>query len=148
MRAANRVQGLMSASPFSHFNSLLMQELGRYCMSSDAHVMRRENHRVWAGEDFVIFEVDLPGHALEDLDVSLEKDIVKVAVKPVESTSKEGTEIHLNERQALAGELQMRLPFQADPEQIETTYSRGVLKIVVQRPERELPRQLEIKPGE
>lgn len=145
--AANRIQHLLTPNPFQHLNSLLLREARRYVAARDVQD-RPQDVRIWTNEDSVAIEVELPGQSLDQIDVSLEKQVITLAVKHPEAASTEKVTVHLKERQAISGRLQLSLPFRPDPEQIQITYARGVLTITALRPAEDLPRQLEVKAGE
>ncbi|GEM_PF-3628917 len=149
MIAANRVQNFFTSNPLNYLNSLLLQEVRRHQAALDQHAAIHQGHRVWASNSAIHFEIDLPGYQPEDFQVTLEKDLITVNIPSKGNREGEPSGKYLiQERTGAPETLQLKLPFRPEADAVQTTYSRGVLKISAATPEADQPRQLEVRSGE
>lgn len=105
----------------------------------------RQPVRVWASNDAAVLEIDAPGVEAEACDISVENDVVQVAV-PARSDAIEGR-VHLKERDCGGISQQIQLPFPLDPARTEAVYERGVLRVSVHRREDSKPAKVTVKAG-
>jgi len=103
--------------------------------------------RVWSDRDRMAITAELPGVAIEDLDISINEDVVTLrGSKRLE----EFEDARYHRRERFCGEFTrtLRLPFRVEPDGIEATLENGVLTLSLPRAEDELPRKIEIKSAE
>lgn len=149
MITANRVQSFFGSNPLNYLNSLLLQEIRRHHANLDQHAALHQGHRVWASDNSIHFEIDLPGHTPGDFEVTLEKDIITVSLKRTDEPEAKAAATYLiQERTDTPQSLQLKLPFRPEANGVQTAYARGVLQISATTPAADLPRQLEVRSGE
>lgn len=134
MLTANRIQKLFDEA----FKSTPWQAL----LQTQAH---HGGPRVWGDDESVMIEVDVPGRAMEDIEVVASKNILNLDLKDLKPHG-EG-ELRVRERHQQSGTAQLVLPFRIDPERTDVSLKNGVLQIVVRKPETEQPQKLQIRQG-
>jgi HSP20 family protein len=90
---------------------------------------------------------EVPGIDLEDLDVTLHGNTITVAGKRAADPLEEGEAYARNERPHGEFSRTIELPFDVSSETAEAAYEKGVLTLLVQRPEEQKPKRLSIKAG-
>jgi HSP20 family protein len=77
---------------------------------------------------------EMPGVNEKDIDVSLAGDVL--AIKPEKKSDKEEKtkDYHIVERSYGTFERSMRLPFKADPANVDAKFEKGVLRLIIQKP--------------
>jgi HSP20 family protein len=92
--------------------------------------------------------VELPGLRPEDVEVSLENNVLTIAGEKREERE-EGKENrwHLSERRYGRFTRSFVLPRDVDQEQIAATFENGVLTVAIPKSERARPRRIEIRSG-
>lgn len=100
---------------------------------------------LWSSEDDVIVTAEIPGIDSNELDISVEGDILTVSGVRGHEILKENEKYHRQERAHGRFRRNVRLPFRVDPQKVEALYERGVLKIVLPRLEQDKPKKISIK---
>ena len=102
---------------------------------------------VWKKEDQAILDVELPGRRLEDIDVSVHRDVVTVELGAGDRDMPEnGTPVR-EERRLAPLSRHVRLPFEIDTERVGATYDRGMLRVELHRLASTLPSKVTVKAG-
>jgi HSP20 family protein len=78
-------------------------------------------------------QVDLPGHKKEDIDISVDDDILTVQTERREEHSEETENFHVKERRVGKAKRSIRLPRSADTDSVRAQYADGVLRICVEK---------------
>ena len=101
---------------------------------------------VWTDEDSAIVTAELPGVNQDDIDISVENDVLTLrGERPRDE--EEGATYHRRERRYGSFVRTFRVPFRVDAEQVEATFKYGVLNIVLPRAEEDKPRRIAVKAG-
>ena len=130
---------LRSTDPFREFDRLAQQALGT---TNRPAVMPMDAWR--EGEAFVI-EFDLPGVALEKIDLDVERNVLTVRAERMPRNG--DGEMLASERPRGVFSRQLVLGDNLDLDRIEAAYRDGVLRLVVPVAEKAKPRKIEIKTG-
>jgi HSP20 family protein len=131
--------------PVREFNRL-QQELGRLLNRPAANLEGRTYPlvNVYQNDEKVIITTELPGFDPNDLNLSVQNDVltIKGVRKPLEL--KEGERYHRRER--LYGEFEraVRLPYRVDADKIEAHFRNGILTITLPRAEEDKPKKIKI----
>lgn len=101
---------------------------------------------VWTNEDSAVVTAELPGIVLDDIDITVEDDVLTLRGhrQPDEA---EGVTYHRQERRYGTFLRTFRLPFRMDAGKVEATFAKGVLNLVLPRAEEDKPRKIAIKAG-
>jgi HSP20 family protein len=102
---------------------------------------------VWTTEDNALVTAELPGVNLEDIDISVEDEMLSVRGDRQPEALEEGTTYHRRERRHGPFVRTFRLPFRVAADAVEANYQKGVLSITLPRAEADKPRKIEIKAG-
>ena len=98
------------------------------------------------GDDTVI-RASLPGVAPEDIQVSIEDNVLTIKGQTAEQhQEEEGTHL-MRERRTGSFYRALRLPDSVDPEKLQPHYDHGVLTITVPKAEEKKARQLKVQVG-
>ena len=100
---------------------------------------------VWANEDGVIVSAELPGIEPDDLDISVQENVLTVSGHRAPEDVDEETVYHRRERGTGNFRRAFRLPFEVDADAVEATYEKGVLSITLPRAEEDKPRKITVK---
>ncbi len=101
---------------------------------------------VWTDEDSALVSAELPGVILDDIDITVEDDILTLRGlrKPDET---EGVTYHRQERRYGSFLRTLRLPFRVDAAKVEATFAKGVLNLVLPRAQEDKPKKIAIRAG-
>lgn len=97
--------------------------------------------------DSIQFEIELPGLSPEDIDLTVENNVLTVAAEREwkrEEGKPEG-EYHLFERRQGRFERSFALPQRVDSTRIQASCENGILTVVLPKVEEAKPRRIEIK---
>jgi HSP20 family protein len=133
---------LVQTDPFRDFDAFF-DRLGGSARAS-ARAMPMDAYR--RGED-VWVHVDLPGIAVESLEISVERSVLTVTAQR-QWRREEGDQLYLNERPTGTFRRQLNLGEGLDVEHIEADYEDGVLTLRIPVAERAKPRRISVKPGD
>jgi HSP20 family protein len=101
---------------------------------------------VWTDEDSAIVTAELPGVNLDNIDISVENDVLTLRGER-QRDEQEGATYHRRERRYGSFVRTFRVPFRVDAEQVEATFKNGVLNIVLPRAEEDKPKRISVKAG-
>ena len=96
-------------------------------------------------DDVVIVEASLPGVNPDDINVSIDKDVLTIRG---ETGGERGRNYLARERRVGAFHRSLRLPDTLDTDNAQSRYVNGVLTITFPKLEATLPRQLEVTVGD
>ena len=97
--------------------------------------------------DAVNVTATLPGVASDDLEVVIEDGILTIKASANEEAASENGRFLVRERRTGAFRRAIRLPEEVDAEKAESSYSDGLLKINLPKPEAKKPKQVHVKVG-
>jgi HSP20 family protein len=101
---------------------------------------------VWTNEDSAIVTAELPGVDLEDLDISVEDDVLTLRGQR-QAEEQEGATYHRRERRYGTFVRTLRVPFRVDAEKVDATFKNGVLSLVLPRGEEDKPKRITVRAG-
>ncbi len=121
-----------------------MNALMRDMMSGMASVFPPIN--VWRGKEGAVLTAEVPGVRAEDLDVTVDRDLVTIKGKR-EIEREEGRAYHRRERGGGSFTRTIRLPFTVDADNVEARLENGVLRLTLPCVEEEKPKKVAVKAG-
>lgn len=86
-------------------------------------------------EKEIMISAELPGMEEKDIDISLHKNILTISGKKESEEIEKGKSFYRRERSYGSFRRSIELPEEVDEEKIEATYKKGILKVVVPKPE-------------
>lgn len=98
---------------------------------------------VWASDNGVIVDVELPGVEPADVDIQVVGD--ELVLKGTFNHAEAGNVSPRCERPHGAFERTLQLPFRADTGKVTANYRNGILRITVPRSEEEKPRKVAVE---
>jgi len=98
----------------------------------------------WEDDTAVYVEAELPGLAMEDLEVLVMGDELTLKGERKER-EREGATYHRRERGIGTFSRVLRLPIQVDADKVEATLRDGVLTVKLPKAQAALPRRIELK---
>ena len=78
---------------------------------------------------------ELPGMSEEDVELRLEGDLLTLAGEKKEERAQEGGGMHLTERSFGRFQRSFRLPYRPEPNDVQAQFDKGVLRILLPRPQ-------------
>jgi len=95
-------------------------------------------------DGFTLF-IELPGVAAEDVEITLEENVLTVSGERVFYADKEPSEFRRVERSFGRFHRAVRLPDRVDGEHVQADYRDGLLTITVPKAEEAKPRRIEVR---
>lgn len=122
-------------------NRLLSGTLGQTTMAPTAYPAMN----VWTGEEGAIIMAELPGMQPESLDISVVNNVLTLTGQREREEIPEDARVHRRERTFGRFSRTFQLPYTVASDQVEATFSNGVLQIKLPRPEEEKPRRIQVR---
>jgi len=99
---------------------------------------------VWEDDQKLYVEAELPGFAMDDLDVSITGDELTIKGERKEEAAEDVT-YHRRERGVGRFSRVLRLPIEVDAEKVAATLRNGVLSLTLPKAQAVMPRKIEVK---
>ncbi|MBN2651740.1 MAG: Hsp20/alpha crystallin family protein [Spirochaetales bacterium] len=96
-------------------------------------------------ENGFLLTADLPGVNEKDLEVSVEKDVMKISINSKNEKEKKEKNYLVKERSEFRAERRIRLPENASSEDIEAELKNGILTVSIKKKEETKPKTITIK---
>ncbi len=100
---------------------------------------------IWLGENSVVVTAELPGMKREDVNISLQDEVLTLEGKREPQVQHQDVKWHRRERAYGTFARTIQLPFRVDPEKVQARYSNGVLEIELERLEADRPKKIQIR---
>lgn len=98
-------------------------------------------------DDSVHVEVEVPGYTSEDLDISITGDILKITGKSKDTTEeKKDRRYYMTEISERSFTRTITLPYEVVSDKATASFSNGMLKLVLPKSEKALPKTIKIEP--
>ena len=102
---------------------------------------------VWTAEDSAVVTAELPGANLEEIDITVEDEMLTVRGNRQPDALEEGGTYHRRERRQGPFVRTFRLPFRVAADEVKASFQKGVLSIALPRAEADKPKKITIKAG-
>lgn len=96
-------------------------------------------------EDYLIFNITIPGVNLEDLDVSITEDFLNIRGSAVNESFREDKNNYSEDREVVSFSRQIKLPCRVKVDDVKATYKDDVLTIVMRKQGAGIPHSFKIK---
>ena len=91
-----------------------------------------------------IIKADIPGMESDDIDVSIENDILTISGEKKNEHEEKGDNFHHMERSYGAFRRSVQLPASVEPDKIHAKYHNGVLRLTVPKSEKTEPKKIKV----
>ena len=137
-------------SPVAHrrslFNRLFDDSLFRpYRVGNWPEEDSRVPLDVYQTEDDVVVKASLPGLKAEEVDISIEDNVLTIKGEAQESTEDEKENYVLHERRSGSYNRSIRLPRNLTPDKTKATFEDGVLTVAIPKAEEAKPKAIKVK---
>jgi len=95
-------------------------------------------------EGFVV-KASLPGINPEDVEITFEENVLTIKGETIEEEEKEEENYHIRERRSGNFGRSIRFPVDVNAEDVEATYTNGVLTLDIPKVEEVKPKRIEVK---
>ena len=131
---------------FDRFDRVVTDLLGQEASArAVADRARRPAADLAADKEGYVFRFDLPGVPKDEIDISMENDVLTVSGERKPSfTAEEGRRVYRREAPSGKFERSFRLPDDADAQHVSASYTDGVLEVRVPRAAQVQPRRIPI----
>jgi HSP20 family protein len=102
---------------------------------------------VFEEADSIRINAELPGVKPEDIDISVEGNLLTIRGTKQQETEEKTERVHRYERMYGAFERSFTLPASVDPQNIKASYDNGVLTVTLPKSEKAKPRRIEVSGG-
>ena len=100
---------------------------------------------VWTKKDGQFVSAEMPGVRAEDIDISLEGDMLTISGERGSDEWPEGAQVHRKERGFGKFSRTVKLPYAVDTDKVEASFKNGVLNMTLPQVEAEKPKKISIK---
>src|SRR5690242_9352042 len=100
---------------------------------------------IWLGEHSVVLTAELPGVTRDDVNLSLQEDVLTLAGKREPKSQEQNVNWQRRERAYGSFSRAVQLPFRVDPDKVQARFNNGILEIELQRLEADRPKKIEIR---
>ena len=100
---------------------------------------------IWTNDDGQFVSAEMPGVRVDDIDISVEGDILIISGERSTDEIPENAHFHRKERGYGKFSRTIQLPFAVDVDKVEASFKDGFLNIKLPKTEEEKPKQISIK---
>ena len=100
---------------------------------------------LWSNEDGLVINAEVPGISADDIDISVIGETLTLSGARKQEELGEGTRYHRHERGNGKFSRLIELPFPVDVNDVQATFTNGVLNISMPRAEADKPRKIVVK---
>ena len=100
---------------------------------------------VWTDENQAVVTAELPGVDPQDIDISVEDNVLTLTGSRKWDEPKQEDVIHRAECSNGAFSRTLELPYRVDANRIQASCSKGVLSITLPRAEKDKPKKIQVK---
>jgi HSP20 family protein len=100
---------------------------------------------IWLGDNSVVVTAELPGVTRDDVNLSLQEDVLTLQGKREPKEQQENVNWQRRERAYGSFSRAVQLPFRVDPDKVQARFNNGVLEIELERLEADRPKKIEIR---
>ena len=145
MAGLNAIERSWGGDPWSQLEQMQAEMDRWFRVANDSYAPGTPPVDVWADGDGVVVEAELPGFEPNDVDISVENDVLTLRGKRVAPERSEDTRSFRQERGFGEFVRSFRLPYRVDSAAVDARYTNGVLEIKLPRAEADRPRRIAIQ---
>lgn len=99
----------------------------------------------WANADGVIITAELPGIDPDDLEIAVQNNTLTLSGQRGQEALDEEITYHRRERGSGQFQRTFQLPFEVEADEVEASYTNGVLSITLPRAESDKPKKIQVR---
>jgi len=122
-------------SPLAEFNRGAQQFMGGWGPAVD----------LYEDKDNLVVRAELPGMKKEDIDISLHEGVLTLSGERKEESQHKDTEVYRAERFVGRFQRSLTLPRPVTADQVQATYTDGILTVNLPKTEESKPKQIAVK---
>jgi HSP20 family protein len=88
---------------------------------------------------------ELPGLGVDDIDISLNNNVLTISGERKLDQLPEGAQIHRNERTCGKFQRMVELPYRIDSNKVKAVFQKGILSLTMERAEQDKAHRIQIK---
>ena len=100
---------------------------------------------IWLGDNSVVITAELPGVTRDDLNLSLQEDVLTLEGSRPLKTQQPEVKWHRRERAYGTFARTVQLPFRVDADKVQARFDNGILEIELERLEADRPKKIQIR---
>lgn len=100
---------------------------------------------IWLGENSVVVAAELPGVTRDDVNLSLQEDVLTLGGKREPKPEQQNVSWQRRERAYGSFSRAVQLPFRVDPDKVQARFNNGILEVELERLEADRPKKIEIR---
>jgi HSP20 family protein len=100
---------------------------------------------LWTSDNDVVLTAELPGIEAQDLDVSVQDNLLTLRGTRKAETLQKGETYHRQERAGGTFVRTVQLPFEVEADKVQAHLEKGILQLNLPRAEAAKPRQIQVK---
>jgi HSP20 family protein len=112
--------------------------------SNDSYGSNYPRLDVTSAEDVTVVRAEIPGVAAEEIDLSIDDDVLTLSGARQADELPEGTTWRHQERGYGVFKRRVRLPFRVESGSVDAQYNNGVLQVTLPRAEADKPQKISI----
>lgn len=124
--------------------SRMLDELNRTWGEGDA-ATAYPRLNAYSNDEGLLLTMEVPGIDPASLDVTVQDNVLTIAGSFPARERREGESYHRSERRTGKFERRLTLPFRVQPDKVKAECRRGVLAVVLPKPEEEKPRKIAVR---
>jgi HSP20 family protein len=134
----------------SFFDDMVSPGTGWGGRMAGMDLLRAPDADIMESEDEIRVMVELPGMRSDDIELSLENNLLTISGEKREERQEEDRENrwHLSERRYGRFSRSFMLPRDVEQDRIEANFENGVLRVTIPKSERARPRRIQIQGGD
>ncbi len=103
---------------------------------------------IWLGDNSVVITAELPGVTRDDINLSLQEDVLTLEGSRPLKTQQQEVKWHRRERAYGTFARTVQLPFRVDADKVQARFDNGILEIELERLEADRPKKSRSAPPE
>jgi HSP20 family protein len=141
----NAIERSWRGEPWRQLGQMQAEMDRWFPLANDSYAPDTPPVDVWVKDDEVVVEAELPGFEANDVDISVENDVLTLRGKRAAPERSEGANFHRQERGFGEFARSFRLQFRVETGAVDARFVNGVLEVKLPRAAADRPRRIAIQ---